>query len=239
MERIQTPPPPPVSLSYEQEKVSAFLRQVYNWMAGGLALTGVVAWLSFQSQFIMQALFTPTGPSMLFWVLCIAELGMVFWLSARVHKMQASTAAGIFILYAGLNGITLSWIFLAYTGQSLVSTFLVTGGTFAVTSIWGYTTKRDLSGVGSFLTMGLFGIIIASLVNLWLKSPMLTWIVTYLGIAIFVGLTAWDTQKLKKFATGDYDEQTGSKAAVMGALSLYLDFINLFLLLLRVMGDRR
>ena len=146
----------------------------------------------------------------------------------------------MFGLYSALNGLTLSFIFLVYTQSSLVSTFFITAGTFAVVSVWAYTTKRDLSGWGQFLFMGLIGIVIASLVNIFLASPMIYWIVSYVGVGIFVGLTAYDTQWLKQVAlSGEMDAETGNKVAIIGALKLYLDFINLFLMLLRILGDRR
>ncbi len=243
MQTAFTPPPLPVTLNArQQEVVSAFMRRVYNWMAGGLALTGLVAWWAQGSETVIQALFNPQtgGPTMLFWVLALAELGLVFGISGMVHRLSASTAGLLFAVYSAINGLTLSFIFLIYTQASLVSTFLITAGTFAVVSVWAYTTKRDLSGWGQFLFMGLIGIIIASLVNMFLASPMLYWIVSYIGVGIFVGLTAYDTQWLRQAAlSGQMDEETGGKMAIVGALKLYLDFINLFLMLLRVLGDRR
>jgi FtsH-binding integral membrane protein len=243
MQNAFTQPQVPASLtSRQQELVSAFMRRVYNWMAGGLALTGLVAWWAQGSETVVQALFNPQtgGPTMLFWLLAIAELGLVFGLSGMVHRMSASTAGLLFGVYSALNGLTLSFIFLIYTQASLVSTFFITAGTFAVVSVWAYSTKKDLSGWGQFLFMGLIGIIIASIVNMFLASPMIYWIVSYLGVGIFVGLTAYDTQWLKSVAlSGEMDEETGSKVAIIGALKLYLDFINLFLMLLRILGDRR
>lgn len=241
MDAVRVPPPPPGAgvLGHELAEVNAFMRRVYNWMAGGLALTGLVAWYTATTPAILRLLFTPTGPSMLFWILAIGELALVFVISGAINRLGSAVAGGLFILYSALNGLTISFIFLLYTGQSIVSTFLVTAGTFAAVSIWGYTTKRDLTGWGSFLFMGLVGIIIASVVNIFLRSPMMMWIVTYLGVGIFVGLTAYDTQQLKNLAQGGLDEDAASKASILGALKLYLDFINLFLLLLRIFGSRR
>ncbi|MEW5913198.1 MAG: Bax inhibitor-1/YccA family protein [Thermodesulfobacteriota bacterium] len=244
MERTLNPlPPRSITLGdRELARVNVFMRRVYNWMAGGLALTALVAWWAQGTPAVMQALFNPaTGsPSGLFWVLALAELGLVFGLSGLVQRMSAGTAGILFAVYAALNGLTISFIFLLYTSTSLVSTFLVCAGTFAVVSVWSYSTKRDLTRWGSFLFMGLIGIIIASLVNIFLKSPLLYWIVSYLGVGIFVGLTAYDTQQLKLMAlTNDMGEEVAAKASIVGALKLYLDFINLFLLLLRIMGDRR
>ncbi|MBU4563421.1 MAG: Bax inhibitor-1/YccA family protein [Desulfarculus sp.] len=243
MQTTFTPPPLPAALStQQQERVSAFMRRVYNWMAGGLALTGLVAWWAQSSEAVIGALFNPQtgGPTMLFWVLAIGELALVFGISGMINRLSSSTAGLLFGLYSALNGLTLSFIFLLYTQASLVSTFLITAGTFGAVSVWAYTTKRDLSGWGQFLFMGLIGIIIASVVNMFMASPMIYWIVSYVGVGIFVGLTAYDTQALKQIAlSGQMDEETGNKMAIVGALKLYLDFINLFLMLLRVLGDRR
>lgn len=243
MEQTFSPPPLPTTLSDRDiAQVNAFMRRVYNWMAGGLAITGLVAYWAQSSPSVINALFNPQtgGATMLFWVLMFAELGLVFGLSGMVHRMSSSTAALLFAVYSALNGLTISFIFLIYTSSSLVSTFLICAGTFAVVSVWAYTTKRDLTAWGSFLFMGLIGIVIASLVNMFLASPMLYWIISYIGIGVFVGLTAYDTQQLKLFAlSGGAEGEMGQKASIIGALKLYLDFINLFLLLLRLMGDRR
>ena len=182
------------------------------------------------------------GNPMVFYGLIIGELAMVFYLSARVNKMQASTATALFVLYAALNGATLSAVFLAYTKSSIASTFFVCAGTFVAASVYGWTTKKDLTSFGSFLFMGLIGIIIASVVNLFLKSSGMTMIISYIGVLLFTGLTVYDTQRLKNMALAqpaDLEAGVVRKGAIMGALSLYLDFINLFLMLLRIMGDRR
>jgi FtsH-binding integral membrane protein len=165
----------------------------------------------------------------------------VFVISGMVNRLSGSTATGLFMLYSALTGLTLSSILLVYTGASIASTFVVTAGMFGAMSFYGYTTKRDLSGFGSMLFMGLIGIVLASLVNIWLKSPALTWAITYIGVVVFVGLTAYDTQKLKNMGEQlNADDKDGfRKYAIVGALTLYLDFINLFLMLLRILGNRR
>jgi hypothetical protein len=216
---------------------AVFFRRVYNWMLVGLALTGGIAWLTANSPTLTNLVF---GNPILFFLLIGAELVMVFTLAARVHRLKASTASAMFVIYSLLNGLTLSYIFLAYTRTSVASAFFVTAGTFGVMSFYGYTTKKSLASWGSFLLMGLFGIIIASVINIFLKSPMMYWVVTYAGVLIFTGLTAYDTQKLKAMAAAGFDgEETESKAAIMGALALYLDFINLFLMMLRIFGGSR
>jgi uncharacterized protein len=222
-----------------QVLVNSFVRSVYNWMAIGLALTGFVAYYVANSPAMQRIIF---GNPIVFYGLIIGQLVMVFTLSARVSKMQASTATGIFVLYAALNGATLSAIFLAYTQSSIASTFFVCAGTFVAASVYGWTTKKDLTSFGSFLFMGLIGIIIASVVNLFLKSSGMTMIISYIGVLLFTGLTVYDTQRLKNMALtqpADLDAGVVRKGAIIGALSLYLDFINLFLMLLRIMGDRR
>ncbi len=176
-----------------------------------------------------------------FFGLIILQLGLVFVISGMVNRLSGTMATGLFMLYSALTGLTLSSIFIAYTYSSIASTFVVTAGMFGAMSLYGYTTKRDLSGFGSMLFMGLIGIVLASLVNIWLKSPALMWAITYIGVLVFVGLTAYDTQKLK--AMGEQlnadDKDSFRKYAIVGALTLYLDFINLFLMLLRIFGNRR
>jgi FtsH-binding integral membrane protein len=214
-----------------------FIRRVFNWMGLGLALTALVALYTTSNPRLLSLIF---GNSLVFFGLIIGELALVVVLSAAINRLQASTATLLFFLYSALNGLTLSIIFLAYTRASITSTFFVTAGTFGVTSFYGYTTKRDLTSWGSFFFMGLIGIIIASVVNIFLGSPMIYWVVTYAGVLIFVGLAAYDTQKLKEMALAGFaDEETARKSTVMGALALYLDFINLFLMLLRIFGSRR
>jgi FtsH-binding integral membrane protein len=222
------------AIAGEQQR---FMVRVYNWMGAGLALTGVMAWFVSTNETILNIL---VNNPMLFMVLFIAEIGLVFYLAARVMNMSESQAMGVFFLYASLNGITLAPLFLLYTSASLASTFMVTAGMFGAMSFYGYTTKKDLTSWGGFLFMGLVGIIIASIVNLFMNSSALYWIISYAGILIFVGLTAYDTQKIKEMnILGNEGTEEDTKEAIRGALKLYLDFINLFLMLLRVMGDRR
>jgi uncharacterized protein len=214
-----------------------FMVRVYNWMTAGLAITGFMAFYISNSPAMMNIIFgNPIMPI----ALIIAQIGLVFWLASRVMHMSASKATGVFMLYAGLTGITFSAIFMAYTTASIFSTFLVTAGTFGAMSLYGYTTKKDLTSWGSFLFMGLIGIIIASLVNMFMQSSMMHMVITYAGVLIFVGLTAYDTQKIKEMnILGNEGTEEDTKEAIRGALTLYLDFINLFLMLLRLIGDRR
>jgi FtsH-binding integral membrane protein len=208
-------------------------------MAVGLGLTALVAYYVSNSQAAIQFVF---GNTMVFYGLIIAELGFVFYLSARIQKIQASTATALFVIYAALNGITMSFIFLAYTSSSIASTFVVCSATFLACSVYGMVTKRDLTSMGGFLTMGLIGIIIASVVNMFVQSSGMSMLISYVGVLVFVGLTAYDTQKLKTMAATLPANASGAmvrKGAIMGALSLYLDFINLFLMLLRIMGGSR
>ena len=215
---------------------SDFIRRVYNWMGLGLGLTALVAYYTAASPSLTRLIF---GNQLIFFALIIGELALVFALSAAIDRLQPSTATIMFFVYAGLNGLTLSVIFLAYTQASIANTFFVTAGTFGLTSLYGYTTKRDLTSWGSFFFMGLIGIILASLVNFWLQSEAVYWVITYIGVFVFVGLTAYDTQAIKNMAAAGFsDTASESKAAVIGALRLYLDFINLFLMLLRIMGRR-
>ena len=225
----------------------AYMIRVYNYMAAGVALTGVLAWLTFNAAVQTTAggqlaltSFGQTiygGPVMI--VLFIGTLGLVFFLSFRVHKLQPSTALGLFMLYAGLLGVMLSSIFLTYTHASIARTFFISAASFGALSLYGYTTKRDLSPIGSFLIMGLFGLILAMIVNIFLKSTGLDFAISVIGVLIFAGLTAWDTQRIKEMYSANDDGTVTGRKAVMGALALYLDFINLFLFLLRFMGDRR
>lgn len=222
------------AIAAEQQR---FMVRVYNWMGSGLAITGGMSWYISTNETMMNLLVTQP---ILFIILLVVELGLVFYLAARVMSMSASQAMGVFFLYAGLNGVTLAPLFMLYTTASLASTFMVTAGMFGAMSFYGYTTKKDLTSWGSFLFMGLIGIIIASIVNMFMNSSALYWIITYAGILIFVGLTAYDTQKIKETnILGNEGTEEDTKEAIRGALSLYLDFINLFLMLLRVMGTRR
>jgi FtsH-binding integral membrane protein len=228
------------------EASTIFLAKVFNWMAIGLGLTGVVAFLTINSQTALQMLFTVQDgyakPNMLLYGLLIAELGMVFYLSARIQKISAQAATGIFLGYSALNGVTLSTILLYYTASSVAATFFVTAGMFGAMAVYGFVTKKDLSSWGSFLFMGLIGIIIAMVVNMFLGSPMISWAISGIGVIIFTGLTAYDVQQITRMGEQgimDGGEAVIRKGAIMGALKLYLDFINLFLMLLRFMGDRR
>ncbi len=221
-----------------QVRVNDFIRRVYNWMAIGLALTGFIAYYVANTPALLNLIL---GNQILFFGLIIAELALVFTISARVHRMKASTATALFVLYAALNGATLSFIFIIYTRSSIASTFFVCAATFIACSIYGWTTKRDLTSMGGFLTMGLIGIIIASLVNLFIRSSAMHMIISYIGVLVFVGLTAYDTQSLKAMAVSQPSDVGASairKGAILGALKLYLDFINLFLMLLRILGNR-
>ncbi|MCL1677630.1 Bax inhibitor-1/YccA family protein [Elizabethkingia sp. HX QKY] len=213
------------------------MSKVYGWMSLALVVTGLIAYLVAGSETLITAIM---ANKLLFYGLIIAEFGLVIWLSTRIAKMSTTTAIAAFMGYAVLNGLTLSLIFLIYTFSSIALTFFVTAGTFAVMSVYGYVTKTDLTKIGKIMMMLLVGIIIASLVNLFLKSPMIYWITTYVGVAVFVGLIAYDTQKIKNyFLELNGDESLMGRMAIMGALTLYLDFINLFLFLLRLFGGGR
>jgi len=214
-----------------------FLVRVYNWMAGGLALTGGIAWFVSQSPALVYAI---VGNPILFFGIIIAELGAVFYLASRVMQMSAQRAMTVFLGYAALNGLTFSVIFLAYTASTITSAFVVTGAMFGAMSLYGATTKKDLSSWGSFLFMGLIGIIIASLVNIFMQSSMMHWVITYAGVLIFTGLTAYDTQNILRMnILGNEGTAEDTKEAISGALRLYLDFINLFIMMLRLMGGSR
>jgi len=216
----------------EGAESNAFLRKVYAYMAGGLFATAVTATVVASSEPLAQF----ARSNLL--LLVIAEFGMVIAFSALLNRLSTAAAAALFVAYAVVNGLTFSVIFLLYTASSIGSTFFVTAGTFGAVSVYGYATKRDLSGLGSFAFMGLIGLIIASVVNIFLHSPMIYWLTTFVGVIVFTGLAAYDTQKLKRFA-GSISPDQQSKVALQGALMLYLDFINLFLYLLRLLGRRR
>jgi FtsH-binding integral membrane protein len=229
----------------------AYMLRVYNYMAAGVGLTGVVAWVAYQAAGgdairltaggIIGA--TPFGVALLGGftpiLLMLVTLGIVFFLSFRVQTLAPSTAFGLFMVYAGLLGLALMSIHVVYTGSSVARTFFVSAASFGALSLYGYTTQRDLSPIGSFLIMGVFGILLASLVNMFLGSQGLSFVISILGVLIFAGLTAYDTQRIKEMYSSYDDGTVAGRKAVMGALTLYLDFINLFLFLLRFMGDRR
>lgn len=211
-----------------------YLLQVYNYMAGGLLLTAIVAYYAATSGFYASVARTPWV-----WVVLLAPLGLVLLLSFRVERMSLGAAQLAFWAYAALVGMSLSGIFLLYTGDSIARVFFVSGGTFAATSLYGYTTRADLGRFRSFLFMGLIGIVLATLVNLFLKSSALQLTLSVIGVFVFVGLTAYDTQRIRNIYTEGAGADATGKAAILGALALYLDFLNLFLMLLRLMGNRR
>jgi uncharacterized protein len=226
----------------------AYMIRIYNYMAAGVALTGVVSYLTFNAAAVTNEAGQITGltsfghaiyggPLMI--VLFIGTLGMVFFLSFRINRLQVGTALTLFMVYAGLLGLMLSSVLLTYTQASIARTFFISAASFGALSLYGYTTQRDLSPIGSFLIMGLFGLILAMVVNIFLKSTGLDFAISAIGVLIFAGLTAWDTQKIKEMYSANDDGTVTGRKAVMGALTLYLDFINLFLFLLRFMGDRR
>ncbi|MBP1539816.1 MAG: Bax inhibitor-1/YccA family protein [Prevotella sp.] len=215
----------------------ALMRKVYVWMALALAITGVTAFGVANSPNIMIAIYSNRA---VFWGLIIAELALVFVVSGMINRLSLTTATLLFTLYSVLNGVVLSSIFVIYSGTSIAKVFFITAGTFAAMAVYGYTTKRDLSTMGRLMFMGLIGLIIASIVNLFIKSSGLDLILSYIGVIVFVGLTAWDTQKIKQMLAMQEDIDEGAqKIALVGALSLYLDFINLFLYLLRIFGGSR
>ena len=217
---------------------NTLLRSVYNWMALGLFISAFTAYITTQSPFLLNLVF---GNSFMIWILLLGEIGLVVALSGAMHRLSASTASGLFLLFSFLNGLTLSSVLLIYTAGSVFQTFLVTSLMFGTMSAYGYFTKTDLTSWGKYLFMGLIGIIIASVVNIFLANSTMDWIISFLGVFIFTGLAAYDTQKIKRLGEqliGADGEQIG-KAAIIGALALYLDFVNLFLMLLRFMGQRR
>jgi hypothetical protein len=224
----------------------AYMIRVYNYMAAGVALTGLVAYFTFQAAVTNvggQLQLTSFGhaifQSPLMWVFVLAPLALVMVLSFGINRLAASTALLLFFVYAGLLGLSLASIFLVYTGESITRVFFISAASFGALSLWGYTTQRNLTGMGSFLFMGLIGIVIASLVNIFLHSSGLAWAISVIGVLVFAGLTAYDTQSIKEMYSVNDDGTVAGRKAVMGALRLYLDFINLFLMLLRLFGDRR
>ncbi len=245
-------------MDYQQSRTQAvpaidaglrqYMLRVYNYMASGLALTGLVAYMLFQATAVTGptgdivgltnlGVSLYTGPMM--WIVALAPLGVVLYMSFGIRNMSASRAQTMFWVFAFLMGLSLSTIFLTYTQASIARVFFITASTFGAMSIYGYTTKRDLTGMGSFLFMGLIGIIIASIVNIFMQSSMMYFVISVLGVLIFVGLTAYDTQKIKNMYMAYDSGEVTAKKAIMGALTLYLDFINLFIMLLRLFGARR
>ena len=220
------------------EVLNVFIRGVYQWMAMGLGLTALVAYFVASSPTLIQAIF---GNPLLFWGLIIGEVMLVVAISGGITRLSAQAATTLFLVYSGLNGITLSAILLIYTATSIASTFVVCAGMFGAMSIYGLTTRKDLTSWGSFFFMGLVGIILASIVNIFLKSPTINFVVSAIGVIVFVGLTAYDTQKLKVMGeTAPLDDSLAMRrGTILGALTIYLDFINLFLMLLRFFGQTR
>jgi uncharacterized protein len=212
---------------------NTLIRQVYAWMGGGLLITALLAVVTLSSPALLNAVF---GNRLVFYGLILGELGLVVAISGAINRLSASTASLLFLIYAALNGVTMSVIFAIYTAESIASTFVITAATFGTMSVYGYVTKRDLTGWGSFLFMGLIGVVIASVVNIFTQSSAASWIISAVGVIVFTGLTAYDTWKIKAMARAG---EEGRKPAILGALTLYLDFINLFLMLLRLLGNRR
>lgn len=216
---------------------SALMRKVYLWMALALVITGVTAYGVATSETLMYTLYSNSA---LMWGLLIAELALVFVISGAINRLSLTTATLLFIVYSVLNGVTLSSIFAIYTGTTIAQVFFITAGTFGAMAFYGYTTKRDLTSMGKILFMALIGLVIATIVNMFLKSSGFSYILSYIGVIVFVGLTAWDSQKIKQMLMTQYDMSEGAqKLALLGALTLYLDFINLFLYLLRIFGSSR
>ena len=236
------------STAVTDEGLRAYMLKVYNYMATGILMTGIIALITFKMSVVTDSSGSIVGltqvgnaiyMSGLKWLVMLAPLGIVFYMSFGINKMSAAKAQTTFWIFAALMGLSLSSILLVYTGMSITRVFFICSATFGAMSIYGYTTKRDLTKLGSFLMMGLIGIIIASIVNIFMKSSMMYFVISILGVLIFVGLTAYDTQKIKNmYLVSDSGELMGKKA-VMGALTLYLDFINLFIMLLRLFGQRR
>ena len=225
------------TISSSEAVAVGFMPKVYIWMTFGLLLTAITALVTISSETLINLIF---GNQIVFYGLVFAQLGLVIGLSAAINKIKAFTATLMFLFYSALSGVTFASIFLVYTSTSIASAFFIASGTFGAMSVYGFVTKRDLTGFGSFLFMGLIGIIIASVVNWFLKSEVMHYVIGYVGVLVFVGLTAYDTQKIKRIGQAGFaDGESRHKAAIIGALNLYLDFINLFLMLLRVMGTRR
>ena len=226
-------------LSIPQARENSILKNVYMWMTMGLAVTGFIAFAVASNEAVVYQL---VMNRLLFFGLIIGEFALVWYLSSRIMKMSTQAAMAGFTAYAALNGVTLSLIFLAYTGQTIANAFFITAGTFAAMSLYAVTTKRDLSGIGNYLFMGLIGLIIASLVNYFLRSPVMSWIISYAGVGLFMALTAYDTQQISRWNASfgqSMDQAQYTKLSILGALKLYLDFINLFLFILRIFGGRR
>ena len=221
----------------DTDVLAAFMRGVYGWMCGGLLITALTAWLVASSPALTHAIF---GNRAVFWILAIAQLGLVFALSARVDRMASGTAAALFTAYSALTGVTLSAILLVFTGESVFTTFVVTAGMFGALATYGTVTRRELSGLGQFLFMGLIGLVLASIVGMFWHNDGLQFVISFIGVIVFAGLTVYDAQRLKQLAfASSSGPGFAATATIVGALALYLDFINLFLFLLRFLGNRR
>jgi FtsH-binding integral membrane protein len=229
-------PPTPLVSAAAQLRQRSFLSQVYAWMTAGLLVTAAVAAYTASTPIVLNVIY---GNSFTIWILFIAQIGLVIGLSAAIDRLAPFTAVALFIGYAALNGLTLSAIFIVYTYTSIAQTFIATAATFGAMSLYGATTKRDLSTAGNLLVMALIGFFIGSIINLFWANSALYWVLTYLGIAVFIGLTAYDTQQIKLMSQQALDDTSARRLAIIGALKLYLDFINLFVLLLRVFGSSR
>jgi FtsH-binding integral membrane protein len=217
------------------ERVTAFLRAVYGWMFAGLTVTAVVAWLVAGTPSLLMAI---ASNRVAFWGIVIVQLGMVFYLSARVHRLAPGAAAALFLAYSAVTGVTIAFILLVYTGESVAMAFFIAAGMFGAMAVYGTTTRRSLAGVGQFMFMGLIGLVLASIVGIFWRNDALQFLIAFVGVIVFTGLAAWDAQRLKAMALALPDGRVGAYA-IVGALSLYLDFINLFLSLLRLFGGRR
>ncbi len=229
-----------ITLNQEQEALqAAFISKVYGWMSCALLITAAVSMWAVSTPAVFDIIFPASGSKMPFYLLIAAEFGAVIYITARIHKMTAERAGVLFLVYAILNGLALSMVFMIYTSGSIASTFLITALTFGVMSAYGYMTKKDLTSVGNFAFMALIGLIIASVVNIFFQNEILYWVSTYAGVLIFVALTAYDTQKIKRMAAFEDSNEVSKKKSILGALTLYLDFINMFLYLLRLFGDRK
>jgi len=228
-----------LSLEQEQQVVqAAFISKVYGWMSCALVITAAVAMWAVSTPAVFNLIFGGTS-NLPFYALIAAEFGTVIYISARINRMTAERAGVLFLIYSILNGLTLSMIFMVYTNESIASTFLITAATFGIMSFYGYTTKKDLTSIGKLAMMALIGLIIATVVNYFMQIQGMAILINYAGVLIFVGLTAYDTQKIKRMAAFDDSAEDSKKKSIMGALTLYLDFINMFLFLLRILGDRR
>jgi hypothetical protein len=221
--------------SRDEVVLADFVRGVYGWMCGGLAITAATAWTVANSPAVATAIF---GNRLLFWAIIIAQFGIVLTLSARVSRLAASTASALFVAYSALTGVTLSFVLLLYTGESVASTFVITAGMFGALALYGTVTQRNLTGVGQFMFMGLVGLVLASIVGMFWQNDGLQFMISLVGVVVFAGLTVWDAQRLKGLAFATNMGGTGA-VTIVGALALYLDFVNLFLFLLRFLGGRR